>query len=137
MGEFSFIGEAALIGRAKAAITEAIHQSAEDFVGKAQAATPVDTGTLRASIHIESESATEATVATGGEASEYAIPVHEGWSAHLITAHGGGLFWPGASHPVKSVMNPGHAGFRYMSNPLLANRGLYLAAMARAAAGEF
>ena len=63
--------------------------------------------------------------------------MHEGWSAHLITAHGGGLFWPGAAHPVKSVMNPGHAGFRYMSNPLLANRGLYLLAMARAAAGEF
>ena len=142
MGEFSCIGTGALIANAKLAINQAVKEMAEDFVGQAQAATPVDTGTLEASIHVEGvalgTSGVTATVATGGEASEYAIPVHEGWAPHWIIASSAeALWWPGAAHPVRAVLNPGHAGFKYMSNPLLANRNLYVQAMLRAAAGEF
>jgi hypothetical protein len=63
---------------------QAVTESCEDLVGKAMAATPVDTGTLRASIHVESVEVSAfsvtGTVATGGEANEYAIYQHEGTS---------------------------------------------------------
>jgi hypothetical protein len=64
--------------------------------------------------------------------------VHEGWSPHWIEAKAanGFLFWPGAAHPVQRVQ-PGHAGFKYLEAPLLANRPLYVEAMRRAAAGVF
>lgn len=142
MGEFSFIGAAALIAKAQHAMSDAVTEIAEDFVGQAQAATPVDTGTLKASIHVEGieggGNSVTATVATGGEASEYAIPVHEGSRPHDIVAKDGGyLFWAGAGHPVKRVHHPGAAPNKYMEHPLIANRGLYLLAMSRAAAGEF
>lgn len=46
---------------------------------------------------------------------EYAIYVHEGTRPHIITARpGGGLFWPGAAHPMKSVHHPGTKPNRFM-----------------------
>lgn len=140
MGEFSFIGAAALIAKAQAAMVDAVTQSAEDLVGKAMAATPVDTGTLRASIHVENVEAggmsVTATVATGGEASEYAIPVHEGSAPHIIVPRTkkalafGGIV-------VKSVHHPGAAPTKYLEGPLLANRPVYVEAMKRAVAAAF
>jgi hypothetical protein len=140
MGEFSYIGEAALIAKAMAAVTEAVTLSAEDLVAQAMAATPVDTGTLKASIHVDdiTVGALEVTarVATGGESSEYAIPVHEGSGPHIIVPRSkkalafGGIV-------VKSVHHPGAAPNKYLEGPLLANRPVYVAAMRRAAAGAF
>lgn len=140
MGEFRYVGEAALIAKAMTAMVEAVTESAEDLVGKAMEAAPVDTGTLRASIHVEDVSvggmSVTATVATGGEASEYAIPVHEGSAPHIIVPRTkkalafGGIV-------VKSVHHPGAAPTKFLEGPLLANRPVYVAAMAKAARGEF
>jgi hypothetical protein len=143
MGEFHYIGTAALIGKGQAAILAAVTESAEDLVGKAMAATPVgETGNLRAGLHVDSVQAggntVKATVATGGEADEYAIPIHEGSAPHEIRAKNGGfLAWPGGAHPVKVVHHPGNKPYKFLEGPLLANRGLYLLAMQRAAAGQF
>ncbi|MFA6006937.1 MAG: HK97 gp10 family phage protein [Candidatus Paceibacterota bacterium] len=50
---------------------------------------------------------------------EYAIYVHEGTRPHVIKARkGGGLFWKGAAHPVKSVQHPGTKPNRFMPRVL-------------------
>jgi hypothetical protein len=142
MPEVTYIGLAPLIAKALDAVEEAVTASAEDLVAQQMAAAPVDTGTLRASIHVESierggDSVTAIT-STGGESSAYAIFVHEGTGPHVIEGKGGGfLSWPGASHPVRVVHHPGTHAVKYMSNPLIDNAGLYREAMARAAAGAF
>jgi HK97 gp10 family phage protein len=114
VGTFSFIGVGALLARGHAGLTDGVQQAAEDFVGKAQAATPVDTGTLKGSIHVESvtggASEVTATVATGGEA-DYAIYVHAG--------------------TYKMAARP------FMSAPLIENREVYQEVMARAMRGAF
>lgn len=54
-------------------------------------------------------------IARVGPTASYAIFVHEGTKAHVIrpkTAKA--LFWPGASHPVKSVNHPGTKANRFM-----------------------
>lgn len=80
-----------------------------------------------------------ATVATGGESSEYAIPVHEGSVAHWIEpkAANGFLYWAGAAHPVGRVFHPGAGPTKFLEQPLLANRPVYVAAMRAAVAGVF
>ena len=84
MPSVSYIGLPVMIARGQQAIEEAIAKAAEDLQGRSQAETPVKTGTLKASIHVEgpfsSGNTVEAKVATGGESSEYAIFVHEGTS---------------------------------------------------------
>ena len=142
MPEVTYIGLGALVALARTAVEEAVTQSSEDLVGAQMAAAPVRTGTLRASIHVDSivaggDSVT-ATNATGGESSSYAIFVHEGTGPHEIYPKNAlALFWPGAAHPVKVVHHPGTHAHRFMSDPLLANIGVYQEAMARAAAGVF
>lgn len=142
MPEVSYIGYAALGAKAMAALEEGVTQAAEDLVGQQMAAAPVRTGTLRASIHIESIETSglsvEATTSTGGEANAYAIFVHEGTGPHEITPKGAqALAWPGGDHPVKVVHHPGTHPDKYMSGPLLANAGLYERAIAAAASAEF
>lgn len=114
MGIFSFIGVGALLARAEAGMRDGVQQCAEDFVGKAQAAAPVDTGTLRASIHVESitggGSSVTATVATGGEA-DYAIYVEMG--------------------TYKMAAQP------FMGPTLIEHRATYEEVLARAIRGEF
>jgi HK97 gp10 family phage protein len=114
MGEFSFMGVPAILALARAGAVDGVTQAAEDFTGKAQAAAPVDTGTLRGSIHIESVSTSgsevTATVTTGGEAG-YAIYVHEGTYKM--------------------------AGRPFMSAPLIENRPVYLEVIARGMRGKF
>ena len=72
----TYIGSAALIAQGMSRVAQAVPQSAETMATEAQGLAPVLTGTLRAGIHVKSVkvTATEvtATVATGGEASEYA-----------------------------------------------------------------
>lgn len=86
MGEFRFVGQAALEAKAMRALTRAVGKAAHDLEGRAKAAAPVDTGTLRASIHVEGPAAgasahsVVAKVKTGGEADEYAVYQHEGTS---------------------------------------------------------
>ncbi len=79
-----YIGLPAMISKGQQAVMDAVGKAAFDLQGKAQEKTPVDTGTLKASIHVEgpfmSGNTAEAHVATGGESSEYAIYVHEGTS---------------------------------------------------------
>ena len=82
MPSVTFCGVAVLQARAVQACTQAVAEAAEDLVGKAQPLARVDTGTLRASIHVESVSPSgngaTAKVSTGGESSEYALFQHEG-----------------------------------------------------------
>lgn len=91
-------------------------ESCEDLVGKAQERTPVDTGTLRASIHVESVVSSgftvRGTVATGGEANEYAVYQHEGTSR-------------------------GVPATKFLEGPLIEHAPVYQAAMAAAARGQF
>ena len=114
MGEFSFIGVAALTALAHEGAVDGVTQCAEDFTGKAQAAAPVDTGTLRGSIHIdgiESDGASvTARVSTGGEA-DYAVFVEMG--THKMAAQ------------------------PFMAPTLIENREVYEAVMGRALRGRF
>lgn len=142
MPEVTYIGLEALLAKGRAAVLRAVTQADEDLVARQMEAAPVDTGTLRASIHVESivESGdtVQATNATGGESSAYAIFVHEGTGAHIIRARDGGfLAWPGADHPVREVHHPGTRANPFMGRPLIENIALYERAMIAAAAGEF
>ena len=82
MPEVRYVGLAFLHSRGVEAVAQAVGKAALDLEGRAQSVTPVDTGTLKASIHVEGPEVrgNEATakVSTGGEASDYAIFVHEG-----------------------------------------------------------
>jgi len=82
MPQVSYVGSEVLIGRAIGVLEDAVSQSGEALATTAQRLAPVDTGTLRASIHVDSVQRTgrsvTATVATGGEASEYAVYVELG-----------------------------------------------------------
>jgi HK97 gp10 family phage protein len=84
MPEVRYVGLAFLHARGVEAVAQAVGKAALDLEGRSQAVTPVDTGTLKASIHVEGPEVrgNEATarVSTGGEASDYAILVHEGTS---------------------------------------------------------
>ncbi len=116
MGSFHYIGLAALLGKGRAAVHDGTVDNAEDeFVGKVQDATPVDTGTLSESVHVASVERTATsvtvTVATGGEADEYAVYVHEGTSDT--------------------------PAFKFMEQPLIANAEPLRESIARAARGQF
>lgn len=82
MPHVSYVGSEMLLARGMSALTDAVSQSAEALATSAQRLAPVDTGTLRASIHVDSVETTgrtvTATIATGGEASEYAVYVELG-----------------------------------------------------------
>lgn len=88
MPQVTYIGLPALLKRGADALEGALDKAAEDLVGRAQSAAPVDTGTLRASIHVggvgrqgnASSRSRSRVVSTGGESSEYAIFQHEGTS---------------------------------------------------------
>lgn len=139
MPQVTYIGLAALEARAIEALASGVTKAAHDLEGRAKAATPVDTGTLRASIHVDGPQiggmSVEARVQTGGESSGYAAFVHEGTGPHKITAHGGGLAFNGIV--VKSVNHPGTPAFKYLERPLLGMTPVYLAYLQRAAAAAF
>lgn len=84
MPEVRYVGLPFLHQRGIEAVTKAVGEAAADLQGRAEEVTPVDTGTLKASIHVEGPDVrgftATAKVATGGEASGYAIYVHEGTS---------------------------------------------------------
>ena len=111
---FTYVGLGFLLAKGRAAVLQAVTESCEDLVGQAQNLTPVDTGTLRASIHVESVVQSgftvTGTVATGGEA-EYAAFVEMG------------------------TVNMGAQP--YMTPALIQNAPDYHAAMARAARDAF
>lgn len=77
---------------------------------------PIDTGELRRSIAI-SGGGLEYEIGTN---LYYAYWMEEGTGPHVITGNPW-LFWPGASHPVRSVMHPGTNAYRYMQRALEAN----------------
>lgn len=142
MPEVAYIGLPVMQARAMAALSGAVSKAAFALQGDCQAATPVDTGTLKASIHVEgpdvNATSVEAKVATGGESSSYAIAVHEGVGPRTITpVNKKALYWPGAAHPVKSVNNPGFAGRKYIERPLLAARPQLLAFISAAGREAF
>ena len=122
MPEFSYVGLGVLQAKAMSAVAEAVTQAAHDLEGRAKAATPVDTGTLRASIHTDGPNvggmSVTAKVQTGGEASDYAIFTHEGTGPHKIN-------------------HPGTPAFKYLERPLIEMTPVYLAYMQRAAAAAF
>ena len=90
---FRYVGLAVLLAKARHATEQAVTDCAEDFVGKVQNGPemPVDTGTLRAGVHVavvqRSGNTVAAIVATGGESDEYAIPQHEGTSRGVPATH--------------------------------------------------
>lgn len=134
----TYKGVAPMIAAMQAAMATGVVQSAESFVGKAMAATPVETGTLRASIHVEDVNvgANEVTakVSTGGESSEYALFVHEGTGPHKIT---GNPFLAFNGIVVRSVNHPGTTAYKFMERPLIEHRPVHAAIIAAAAAGAF
>lgn len=140
MAEFTYIGTAKLVALGHSALRAAIVESAEHLVGEAQSATPVETGTLKASIHAGdvrgSGASVSIRVSTGGEANEYAIFVHEGTGPHIIRAKNGkALSFNGIL--VKSVHHPGTKATKFLEGPLIANRPFYREAIARAARATF
>lgn len=140
MGEFRYVGREALFARAVSAVTEAVNQSANDLVALAAARAPVDTGTLRASIHTDgakiSGFSVTAKVATGGEANDYAVFVHEGTGPHIIRPRNGRFLHFGDTFTT-IVHHPGTHATKFLERPLLENRGLYVAYMRAAAARAF
>ena len=139
MPEVTYVGLAALEARAIEALTSGVAKAAHDLEGRAKGETPVDTGTLRASIHVDGPTAggmsVEARVQTGGEASGYAIFVHEGTGPHEIRAHGKALAFNGVF--AKSVHHPGTPAFKFLERPLVQMAGVYEAFIAAAARGAF
>lgn len=111
---YHYVGLGVLLAKGRRAVLEAVTESCEDLVGKAQEKTPVDTGTLRASIHVDSVVqsglSVTGTVVTGGEA-DYAQYVE------------GGTY----------KMN----GVYYMRDALQENIPAYRKAVENAARGEF
>lgn len=108
-----YVGLAAIVGRASEGLVAGVTQATIDLEAQCKAATPVDTGTLRASIHHTVKGAGPSVtgeVSTGGESSDYAIFVEQGTSKM--------------------------AARRYMSGPLLANASLYAAVIERAVNGR-
>lgn len=142
MGEVSYIGYEALKARAMEALRIAVTQGAEHLAGEQQQAAPVDTGTLRASIHVAEIQAgglsVTARTATSGESGDYAVHVHEGTLPHWIQATTAqALWWPGARHPVPAVVHPGTKPVKYMERPLLDNAALLREFLRRAAMAAF
>lgn len=115
MGLFTYMGTAVLIERGMNALEPAVAEGLEDLTGKSMEETPVDTGTLRASEHVEGPTRSgmtiEGRVTTGGEASDYAIYVH------------GGTY--------KMAARP------FLSTALQQNRAIYVEAIARAGRGAY
>lgn len=134
----TYKGVAPLIAAGQAAMRTAVVQSAEQLAGKCQAAAPVDTGTLRGSIHVTdvqvSAMEVKAKVATGGEASEYAVMVHEGTGPHVIHGHPY-LAFNGIVR--RSVNHPGTPAVKYIEGPLIGHAALHKAVCAAAWAGAF
>lgn len=112
----TYKGISHVIAKGEHATIDAVAESAEALTGVAQENAPYRFGVLRASIHVAEVSmdggSATATVATGGEASEYAIPQHEG------TKHG-----------VPAT--------KYMERAAIAHAPVHKAAMAAAARGVF
>lgn len=115
MGTFTYVGLGVLTQKAINAVEQAVTESAEDLVNQAQTITPVDTGTLKGSLHVvgveTGGTSVTATIATGGEANEYALYVHEGTT--------------------RMSARP------FLATALMENAPVYLEAMRRAAAGAF
>lgn len=137
MGEYSFIGSAALVAEAMGALRDAVPKMALDLVAKAQVGAPVDTGALRNSIHLQGiQDDGMSVIATVSTGVEYAIPVHEGSAPHIIVPRTkkalsfGGIV-------VKSVHHPGAPPNKYLERPLLENRPAYVAVLEQAVAGRF
>jgi bacteriophage HK97-gp10 putative tail-component len=141
MGEFRYVGTPFLIARAQAAVHTAVGQAAEDLLGKAMGETPVDTGTLRASLHIDGPHGggdyVFARVQTGGEANAYAIFVHEGTGAHLILPKQEGGFLHFGGQFARVVHHPGTQAYKFLERPLLLERETLLAFISAAARAAF
>lgn len=116
MGQFRFVGQAALEAKAMRALTRATAKCAHDLEGRAKEAAPYKTGTLEGSIHAEDPKASGTTVTaevkTGGEADEYAVYQHEGTSR-------------------------GVPATKFLEGPLLEMAPVYIASLQAAMKGEF
>ena len=116
---------AALEGKVATCVEKAVR----DVEAQAKSRAAVDTGAMKSSI------AGKMTGRFSGEVAphvEYAIFVEYGTRAHVITAKGGGLFWPGAAHPVKSVNHPGTAAQPFMRPAAEAVRGPFTSCIRQA-----
>lgn len=140
MPQVSYVGVGALKNMARTAMVEAVNQGGEHFIGVAMGETPVDEGTLRASITrdptVVTGSSAKTKVHTGGEASEYAELVHGGTGPHEIrAAPGSALNIPGVG-PRASVQHPGTAANPYMERAAIrfgpAFKAFVAAAMSKA-----
>ena len=84
MPEVRYVGVAFLQQRGIAAVSKAVGEAALELQAESAKIAPFDKGTLQASIHVEGPTVNgneaSAKVATGGEASDYAIVQHENTS---------------------------------------------------------
>lgn len=131
MPKVRYIGLEALTAKALAAGIAGVNLSAEALVQAVQGAgvVPVDEGTLRSSIHVAEPAALNgqqitATVATGAEASDYAIPIHEGG-------------WVSGPKAGVRIQNYQDGGPKYLEAPLVAHRPLHKAMLKRAMRAAF
>ncbi len=137
----TYIGLKAIMAPGIAATKVLVTQGAHELAGRQADAAPIKEGTLGAGIHVASvevgATSCEATIATGAESSDYAIPQHEGSGPHVIEAKNAkALNWPGAAHPVRKVNHPGNPPTKFMQEPLIDFAPEFLAkyaALARAA----
>lgn len=117
MGEFRYVGTAALEAMALRACTVAVQKAQHDLLAGAQPLTHVDTGAERAGIHANPVKVSGTSVTGSVESSmEYDIYQHEGWNA------GGGMHVPGT---------------HFLEKPLIEGRAAFLAAVAQAGRAEF
>lgn len=140
MPTFRYVGLPVLLAKVEAAATAAVNHGANHLVSEAQSAAPVDTGALAASIHTDgarrSGNGVEATISTGGEVSEYAVPQHEGAGPHVIrpktakALHFNGTF-------AKQVNHPGNPPTKFLEEPLLQMAPAFKAYCAAAMRGQF
>lgn len=95
----------------------------KDIDGDAWVHAPVDTGALRASIHIRKLRPLHSQVVVGTDHWRF---VEYPTSAHVIRPRSGkkGLFWPGAPHPVQMVHHPGTSAQPFMRPALYQRRSL-------------
>lgn len=96
---------------------EWLEDLADRVLDTMRATAPVETGNLVSLLYKE----VNYPVAYIVSPAPYTIYVEEGTGPHIMDD--GPYFWPGASHPVETIMHPGNAATHFMKNALYSAGG--------------